>query len=108
VWSSNDRLAFVTRRDRRTHVIVDGRDFAFDLAFEDSLAFSSDGRHWAIVAGELAREQLFFAVDGTRRQPLAQRGIYSAAAREPMLSSQGDLLRTWARKQAERAAVLAR
>ncbi|HTR55067.1 MAG TPA: hypothetical protein VMJ10_30485 [Kofleriaceae bacterium] len=104
VWSNSGRLAVVSRRGRATHVLVDGQDFPFDLAFEDSLAFSRDGRHWAIVAGDLVHEQLFFSIDGATRRPLAPSEVYSAAPNGSIFESRSDVLRTWSRAQAERAA----
>ncbi len=110
------RLAYLVRRGRTWIAVVDGREHRFDLALEGSLAFSADGRRWAVIAGELARERLFFAIggerDGLRRVPLPAFEVYSAAARHRPPSvldpdagpSSGELLRAWSRAEADRAA----
>jgi len=107
------RFAYLTRRGRDWFAVVDGRRFRFDLVIEDSFAFSRDGASWSLIAGDLAAERLFFAVDGRRRVPLDAREVYSAAARlargGPLLDAASDeaapeLLRSWSRAEAERAA----
>jgi hypothetical protein len=99
------RLAYVARRDHRWLAVVDERAFAFDLLIDGTLAFSRDGRHWAVIGGDLARERLFFAVDGTRRVPLAPVEIYSAGERAAIHAVPGDdgaVLRAWAAAEADR------
>jgi hypothetical protein len=85
------RLGFVAVRGKGTYVVVDDATHRFDLAFDDSLVFSPDSAHWAVIAGEVAREQLFIAIDGDReRITLPAREIYSAAtAHDPRV------LRAW-------------
>ena len=100
------RLAYVARRDRRWLAVVDDRAYGFDLVIDGTLAFSRDGRHWAVIGGDLAREQLFFAVDGTRRVPLTPVEIYSAgerAAIHPAPGDNGSVLRAWAAAEADRS-----
>lgn len=100
------RLAYVARRGRRWLAVVDDRAYGFDLVIDGTLAFSRDGRHWAVIGGDLAREQLFFAVDGTRRVPLAPVEIYSAgerAAIHPAPGDDGSVLRAWAAAEADRS-----
>jgi hypothetical protein len=104
------RLAYLAHRDRATLALVDGHEHRFDLALEGSLAFSSDSRRWAVIAGDLAREELFFAVDGTRRVPLPAIEVYAAAARRTtslndLRATDNDLLRAWSRAEADRAAT---
>jgi len=96
------RLAYVARRDGRWLAVVDGRGFAFDLVFDGSLAFSRDGRHWAVIGGDLASDRLFFAVDGSRRVPLAPAEIYSAGERAAP-GDGGAVLRAWAAAEADRS-----
>lgn len=99
------RLAYVARQGGRWLAIVDDRAFGFDLLIDGSLAFSRDGRHWAVIAGDLAHEQLFFAVDGARRVPLAAAEIYSAGERTALHAATGDdgaVLRAWAAAEADR------
>jgi hypothetical protein len=98
VWSGDGRrLGYVVRRGRKQLVIVDGRELAFDLVFVDSLTFSHDGTRWAIIAGDLRREQLYFAVEGRDRVPLHATEIYSAAA-----SNDTEALLAWSRAEVER------
>ena len=99
------RLAYVARRDRRWLAVVDGRAYGFDLVIDGTLAFSRDGRHWAVIGGDLAREQLFFAVDGTRRVPLLPVEIYSVGERATIHTpgDDGSVLRAWAAAEADRS-----
>lgn len=107
VFSADGRhLAYVARRDRQWLAVVDDRAYRFDLVIDGTLAFSRDGRHWAVIGGDLAREQLFFAVDGTRRVPLAPVEIYSAGERAAIhatLDDGGGVLRAWAAAEADRS-----
>lgn len=103
------RVAYMARRGAGWLAVVDGHEHRFDLVLEDTLAFSRDSRSWSVIAGDLARERLFFAVDGARRVPLALRELYSAAAREspagPASEPSGNVLRAWSEAEADRAAA---
>lgn len=90
VWSATGRLGIVAKRGRDTLIVVDGHEYKVDLAFEDSLAFSADGAHWAAIAGDLAHERLYIWVDGARAIALPSHELYSAAASQPP-----DVLRAW-------------
>jgi hypothetical protein len=99
------RLAYVARRDHRWLAVVDERAFAFDLLIDGTLAFSRDGRRWAVIGGDLARERLFFAVDGTHRIPLSPVEIYAAGERAAIHAAPGDdgaVLRAWAAAEADK------
>ena len=98
------RVGFVARRGRWV-AVVDARVVPFDLVMEGTLAFSADGQRWAVLAGELATERLFFALDGTRRIPLASAEVYSAAAQFSATSpfgDHGDILRRWTAAEANK------
>jgi WD40-like Beta Propeller Repeat len=119
------RLAYLVRRGRASIAVVDGREHRFSRALEDSLAFSADGRRWAVIAGEPSRAQLFIAVgdaeparargDDLRRVPVPAAEVYAAAALRPPeslwdagLGSRPDapeLLRVWSRAEADRGAA---
>jgi hypothetical protein len=107
VWSPDGtRAGYLARRGDHAVAVIDGRDYRFDIALDGTLAFSRDGRHWAVIGGDLAREQLFFVVDGTRRVPLAPVEIYSAgerAAIDPTCGDDGSVLRAWAAAEADRS-----
>ena len=92
------RFGFVARRGKQSVAVIDGHDHPFDLAFEDTLVFSQDHRRWAIVAGDLGREQMFIAVEGRAQLPLPAIEIYSAAAQ----GAQGNVLRAWAQVEVDR------
>lgn len=113
-----ERLAYLARpapqRDRATtSVVVDGSHHWFPFALEGSLAFSSDSRRWAVIAGDLARKELYFAIGAAARAPrtvpLAAVELYSAVAqRAPespldLSASDNRLLQTWSRAEADRA-----
>jgi hypothetical protein len=104
------RLAYLARRGPAVVAVVDGRDHRFDLALEGSLAFSADSRRWAVIAGDLAREQLFFAIDGARRVPLPAIEVYAAAAQrtaslDDIRATDNGRLQAWSRAEADRAAA---
>lgn len=103
------RVAYLAHRGAAWLAVVDGRDYRFDLVLEDTLTFSRDSRSWSVIAGELASERLFFAVDGARRVPLALRELYSAAARAlpggPASEPPANVLRAWSEAEADRAAA---
>lgn len=101
------RFGFVSRRGAQLAAVVDGVAHAYDLVMDDSLAFSRDGAHWAVVAGDMRRERLYFVVDGDQEVPLALRELYSAAAQlslRPDIGGSGELLRAWSAAEAEKAA----
>jgi len=121
------RLAYLVRRGRASVAVVDGREHRFARALEGSLAFSADGRRWAVIAGEPARAQLYIVVSGAaggagparagelRRVPVPAAEVYAAAALRPPASLQGagrgpgteasEILRAWSRAEADRDAV---
>lgn len=108
VFSSDAaRVGFLVRRDRRMAAIVDGTPHWFDMVLDGSLAFSRDGSRWAVVAGDVAREQLFFAIDGVHHVPLSMHELYSAAAMhslgDSLFGDGDDTLRTWSAAEADRA-----
>jgi len=113
VWSTDGaRWGYLARRGDRAVAVVDGRDFAFDLALDGTLAFSRDGGAWSIIAGDLARRELFFeihgAIDGTRRVPLPTIELVSAAASlsvdHPILDpATPNVLGLWSAAEADRA-----
>lgn len=104
------RVGFLVQRDRRMAAVVDGTPHWFDMVLDGSFAFSRDGGRWAVVAGDVAREQLFFAIDGERRVPLAMHELYSAAAMhelsDSLFSDHDDTLRVWSAAEADRAAKI--
>ena len=61
------RTGYLFRRGDRAIAVVDDRPYTFDAAVDGTLAFSSDGRAWSILAADLAREELYFALDGVRK-----------------------------------------
>jgi hypothetical protein len=125
VWSLDGaRWGYLARRGDKAVAVVDGRAFAFDIALDGTLAFSRDGRAWSIVAGDLARQELFFAIhgaihgavdgaldgtlDGTRRVPLPTVELTSAAAAlsldRPLLDPTApNVLGLWSAAEADRA-----
>jgi hypothetical protein len=98
-----DRLAYVVRRGKASFLVVDGRETEFDFTFADTLAFSTDSSRWAVIGGDLKKEQLFFAIEGRGRVRLETREIYSAAAQQP--DDPARLLRDWTTAEANRASA---
>src|SRR5262249_37651516 len=109
VWSPDGtRTGYLVRRGDKAIAVVDGHDHSFDIVLEGTLVFSQDGRAWSVVAGDLAREELYFAIDGVRRVPLAAAELYSAAAslslEHPLLDpATPNLLGRWSAAEADRA-----
>ena len=114
VFSQDARhVGFVARDARGSYVMIDTVSHHFDLVIADTLAFSDDGTAWAVIAGELARKQMFFVRDripseAVIRTPLSMREVYSAAGKRASLgelSATDDTLATWSRAEANRAAA---
>jgi len=57
------RVAYVLGA-QPARVRVDGREYPFDVILGDTLRFSRDGQHWAVLAGDARRRRLEFIVDG--------------------------------------------
>jgi hypothetical protein len=95
---AGSRLAYAGRRGKRSFVVVDDTTYDFDLVFEDTVAFSRDGRHWGAVAGDVTREQLFIVIDGVRRIPVHARELYSAVAS----GADEATLRSWTQTELDR------
>ena len=91
------RFGYSARHDGKTVVVVDGQERTFDVILGDTLAFATDSTRWSVIAGDLTRERLFFAVDGETRIPLPPDEIYFAASR-----AAPDLLRLWSQSEANR------
>ncbi len=90
------RLGYLAKRGASWVAVVDESAFAFEMVIDGTLAFSRDGRRWGVVAGDVGREQLFIAVDGHRRVPLAMTELYSTAGQAD------DLLRRWSAAEADK------
>jgi hypothetical protein len=108
VWSADGRRAgYLSRRGDKAIAVVDDRAYTFDTVLEGTLAFSRDGRAWAVIAGDLAREELFFAVDGVHRVSLDTAELYSAAAAlsrvYSLLEPAPNVLAAWSAAEADRA-----
>jgi hypothetical protein len=109
IWSRDGtRTGYLTRRGGQAVAVVDGRDYRFDIALDGTLAFSRDSRSWSIVAGDLARQELYFAIDGIRRVPLPAGELYSAAAaltlaHPPLDPATPNVLGLWSAAEADRA-----
>jgi hypothetical protein len=57
-------------RDRYGPVlVVDGALHRLDVIVEGTLRFDAHGKHWAVLAGERSRRELFVVVDGEVRLP---------------------------------------
>ena len=75
------RAAYLARRGRRMAIVVDGKGREVDVAFDGTIAFSSDGRHWACLAGSAPDRRFFFLVDGQPSKTLDFEELISAAQR---------------------------
>jgi hypothetical protein len=97
---SGARVGYLVRRGRHVAVVIDGKPHLFDVVIGDSLVFSRDGSHWACVAGDIERRQLFFVVDGRPTHWLELEELGYAAARislDDLLRGVADrLLADWA------------
>jgi hypothetical protein len=58
------RMAHFVARGGRAHAVVDERLYPLQVAMVGTLAFSSDSRHFALIAGDRERRELFAFVDG--------------------------------------------
>ena len=113
VFSHDGKHVGFTGRDAHGRfAMIDSRRVRFDLVVDDTFAFARDGRAWSVIAGDLEREQMFFATDripgiSIERVPLATKELYSAAAKRDslgLLASPDDTLVRWSEAEATRRA----
>ncbi|MEO8844793.1 MAG: hypothetical protein ABI591_23600 [Kofleriaceae bacterium] len=103
-------VGFTGRDAHGPFVRIDGRTVRFDLVVDDTFAFARDDHAWSVVAGDLKREQMFFATDrlpgvAIERVPLATKELYSAAAQQAsrgLLASPDATLVRWSEAEATR------
>jgi hypothetical protein len=72
------RSAYVAGSAAHPVVVCDGVPFPFALLVEQTLTFSRDGRHWAVLAGDPTRRKLFIAVDGVARVSVDGRELFGS------------------------------
>ena len=107
-----NHLGFTGRDARGRFAMIDARMVRFDLVVDDTFAFARDDRAWSVIAGDLKREQMFFATDripsiAIEHVPLATKELYSAAAKRGslgLLASPDDTLVRWSEAEASRRA----
>ncbi len=100
------RFAYIADRGGEVSVVDEGAERAFDLLIDGSLVFLRDGRRWACLAGDRARQRLFLVVEGvpgfrafdwteiarlTRQAPVDRGGVLSGAG----------ILRAWIAAEAQ-------
>jgi hypothetical protein len=113
VFSHDGKHVGFTGRDAHGRfAMIDSRRVRFDLVVDDTFAFARDDRAWSVIAGDLEREQMFFATDripgiAIERVPLPAVELYSAAAKRDslgLLASPDDTLVRWSEAEATRRA----
>ncbi len=108
VFSPNGaRAAYFVTRDGRAHAVIDDRAYPLEVALIGTLAFSRDSRHFALIAGDRTRRELFAFVDGRvgpriEFSELTVATLKSLAGNAPP-ESEFALLLDIARAEAERA-----
>ena len=96
------RVAFVAGSAAHPTVVCDGVAYPFSLVIEGTLTFSRDGRHWAVLAGDLARRALFVAVDGVPRAPIEARELFGGGL-PASTAGAAIVLRRWVAAELERS-----
>ena len=76
VSPGGDGLAFLARVGGQTRVVHGSEEVALSAAVEASLVLSEDGRHWAIIDGDPARQLLWLTIDGVRVRPVAPDEVF--------------------------------
>lgn len=91
------RFAYVAGNAAHPAVVCDGVAYLFPMVVEDTVTFSRDGRHWGVLAGNLAQRKLFVAVDGRAARGFDTVELFGSASAAPTF------LRRWVAAEMELA-----
>lgn len=91
---------YVVARGGQRAVVHQGHQHPLDVVVEGTLVVSRDGRHWACLAGDRHRRELFVSVDGAERRPFDLQELVGAVAHG---SGRAELLRQWISAELEAA-----
>lgn len=69
-------VVFLARLRGQTRVVHGGEETLLSAAVEKSLVLSEDGRHWAIIDGDPARQALWLTIDGMRLRRVAPDEVF--------------------------------
>jgi hypothetical protein len=78
--ADGSRRGWIYRDGAKTVIAVDDERFAFDIAVEQTLRFSRDGRHWAALVGSLVDRKLYVTVDGRSSLPFDSEELFGDPA----------------------------
>ena len=81
------RLSYVYRDAHGPVLVVDRAAHRFDVIVEGTLRFDPRGEHWAALAGERSRRELFVVVDGEVRLPFDATELFGGG-----LGEEGDVI----------------
>ncbi len=78
--SDGSRRGWIYRDGAKAVIAVDDQRYAFDVAVEQTVRFSHDGRHWAALVGSLVDRRLYVTVDGRRALPFDSEELFGDPA----------------------------
>jgi hypothetical protein len=76
----------VARRGERWILLRGNTESWFDKVVADSAAFSRDGKHWGVLAGDAKSRAIFISVDGLQRRPFDVRELVLLREKHPGMS----------------------
>jgi hypothetical protein len=76
----------VARRGGRWILVRGDVESRFDRVVADSAAFSRDGKHWGVLAGDAKSRDIFISVDGETRRPFDVRELVLLREKHPGMS----------------------
>lgn len=102
------RLGYLVRSEQAMKVLVDNQEYEVDLAIDETLVFSDDGRHWACLAGDERHKKLFVIIDSPQhRRPFEWEEMIGELQRIPIKSlsptEAAIKLRRWVKAELELA-----
>jgi hypothetical protein len=99
------RHAYFAGTPLHPQVVCDDVVYPFRLLVEETMSFSNDGRHWAVLAGDPAARTLFIALDGRPGQRLDTEELFGSGVG---LAAPTTVLRRWVAAEMELALAEAR
>jgi len=74
--ADGSRRGWIYREGAKAVIAVDDQRYPFDVAVEQTLRFSRDGRHWAALVGSLVGRKLYVTVDGRSSLPFDSEELF--------------------------------
>jgi hypothetical protein len=69
-------VAFIARTDGVLRVVHQEKQAVFPMIVDGSLVVSDDGAHWAVIAGDPLKRELWLVVDGAQQRKVAPAEVF--------------------------------